>query len=293
MKPKLFVILSLASWPLLASSDIAVLQTSDADQVINQATQSSSVQHSSATQLVDQFRDEESDSQEIKLDEKMALEAQAMIDMATQRMNDASVQQEAKALVAQSESFVGQTAFEHNNSPKTLTNGIDIGALIAQYKNPFQEKADPTGGKKLSTLMVFVSASMPESMIIEMAHQTKKAGGHMMLNGFIGGKLSSTIAYMYKVFEQTGVIIDIDPNMFELFKVTSVPQIIVTSEPLKPCSPDQSECEYILPTHDRIKGNVTLYYALEQFGWYGQTSATALDHLSQLQSEQWNVSGDQ
>ncbi|HAS6231020.1 TPA: type-F conjugative transfer system pilin assembly protein TrbC [Vibrio vulnificus] len=287
MKQKLLIISLMASWSVMASSNIAVLQ-SNADEVINKANKNSQQQTSSALNLVEQHKYNDGEKDELKLDELALSDAQKMIDLATERMNATSVQREAKDLVTQAETFAGSSVFESNPSASVLTNGIDIGALIAQYKNPYQEKADPTGGKKLSTLMVFVSSSMPESMLIEMAMQTQKAGGHMMLNGFIGGKLSSTISFMMNVFQETGVIIDIDPNMFELFKVTSVPQIIVTSEPLKPCSPDQAECEYVLPTHDRMRGNVTLYYALEQFSWNGQASATALEHLGQLQSEQWN-----
>ncbi|RZQ33252.1 type-F conjugative transfer system pilin assembly protein TrbC [Vibrio vulnificus] len=287
MKQKLLIISLMASWSVMASSNIAVLQ-SNADEVINKANKNSQQQTSSALNLVEQHKYNDGEKDELKLDESTLSDAQKMIDIATERMNATSVQREAKDLVTQAETFAGSSVFESNPSASVLTNGIDIGALIAQYKNPYQEKADPTGGKKLSTLMVFVSSSMPESMLIEMATQTQKAGGHMMLNGFIGGKLSSTISFMMNVFQETGVIIDIDPNMFELFKVTSVPQIIVTSEPLKPCSPDQAECEYVLPTHDRMRGNVTLYYALEQFSWNGQASATALEHLGQLQSEQWN-----
>lgn len=292
-KKAIALTLSLLSWPLLASPNSAVLQNSDAQNLVDNANQINSSNSSGASSFVDQFRSNEQSSSDIQLDPNMVKEAQALISTSQSRINAVDVQQKAKAFVTDSEKFVGQQTFSASNSDKPLVNGINIGDLIAQYKNPYQEKENPTEGKELPTLMVFISSSMPEQALRDLAIQTKKADGIMVINGFVGGKLSSTIEFLKPYIEETEVMINIDPTMFELFKVTSVPEIIVTTEPLTPCTPDKGGCEYVVPKHDRIKGNVTLYYALEQFSWDGVTSTTSLDHLGKLQAGQWNNAYEQ
>lgn len=281
-----------ASFNVLATVEKdAVLQNQAAEAIINDASQASQGAQGQANQFIEEFKSDD-EAMPLKLDAEMVKQAQQLIDQTQVKLSDPELKSQAQALVNQSESFVGKKTFDLPAQTGVLANGIDIGQLIAQYKNPYQEKESPTEGKELPTLMVFISSSMPNTMLMDLAEQTKKAGGVMVLNGFIDSKLSNTILYMKQIIDETEVMINIDPNMFELFKVKSVPEIVVTSEPLKPCSPDQGQCEYQIPTHDRMKGNVTLYYALEQFSWSGDTSSTALEHLSLLQSEQWNNSDE-
>lgn len=282
----IWLTLAVLAGPSWASSELAPTQD-DAQVLVDQANTGNS---NDVSGFVGQFYTGHEVQGQLVLDAEALKQAEALIDVSENKMNDPLIKQQAKALVSQSERYVGRQKYEDSNlAPSELTNGIDIGALIAKHKNPFQEKEDPTGGKKLPTLMVFISASLSPELLHELAIQTKKAGGVMVLNGFIDGKLSNTILYMKKLIEDTEVMINIDPTMFELYQVKSVPEIIVTSEPLKPCSPDKNKCEYIVPTHDRMKGNVTLYYALEQFSWEGDASSTALEHLGKLQSGQWNT----
>lgn len=283
----------LASFNVLATAEKdAVLQNQAAEAIINDASEASQGFQGQANQFIEAFKSDD-EVMPLKLDAEMVKQAQQLIDQTQVKLSDPGLKSQAQALVKESESFVGKKTFDLPAQTGALANGIDIGQLIAQYKNPYQEKESPTEGKELPTLMVFISSSIPDSMLLELAKQTKKAGGVMVLNGFIDGKLSNTILYMKQIIDETAVMINIDPNMFELFKVKSVPEIVVTSEPLKPCSPDQGQCEYQIPKHDRMKGNVTLYYALEQMSWSGDSSSAALEHLSQLQSDQWDAANEQ
>jgi type-F conjugative transfer system pilin assembly protein TrbC len=214
--------------------------------------------------------------------------AESLIKTTNARMQDKDLKKDAKGLVTRSEKFVGQTQFEApDSSLDSLENGIDLGKLVAQYKNPLQSKEEREGNP-LPSLMVFISLSMPDSLLEPLARQTAQAGGVLVINGFVNGNVSNTIHAMQELLEKTGVQVQINPNMFKLFEVKTVPEIVVTKDTLKPCYPGDGECTYKLPIHDRMRGNVTLYYALEQFSFNGDAQDKALEHLARLQSPQWS-----
>ena len=229
-------------------------------------------------------------SESATISDQMLRDAQSFVDQATQVMNDPKVQHSAKGLVKKAETFVAKQPLPtvDKSRPVALEQGLDLDALISRYKNPYAVKEEKKEGRALPSLMTFVSAAMPSRLLETMATQTHKAGGSLVIKGFVGGKLSTTLKFVQPLSEKTGVNVLIDPNMFSLFQVSSVPEIIVTSEPLTPCDPNGKDCSRNVPKHDRMKGNVTLYYALEQFSWEGESADKALEHLSLLQSSAWN-----
>ncbi|MCG9658642.1 type-F conjugative transfer system pilin assembly protein TrbC [Vibrio mediterranei] len=222
------------------------------------------------------------------LSERWLKDAQSLIDSANQSAKQPNLVREAKQLVKKSEQFVVHETRNIESTGGLITrDGIDLSNMIANYTNPLVAKEDKKVGKPLPTLLVFISSSMPKTLLMELARQTYQAKGSLVIKGFIGGKLSSTLAFIEPIAQETGVNILIDPTMFDLFDVKVVPEILVISAPLHPCEPNKGECIRVLPTHDRIKGNVSLYYALEQFSWYGDTSNKALAHLNALNASEW------
>lgn len=222
-------------------------------------------------------------------------DAADLVDIATQRMSDPKVVEQAKALVDKSERFVADAQPDTTTDIETITddNGnVDLNALIAKYRNPIKEKRNPTQGKELPTLMVFVSSSMPKASLYPLAKQVQKAGGVLMMNGVVNGNLSNTILFFKDMFEKTGVTMQFNPTLFRLFEVKSVPQTIVVDKPIMPCSPEEPNCEVHIPPFDRMQGNTSLYYSLEQFSWSGDVQERALAHLNQLRAGEWNeISG--
>ncbi|PRQ65184.1 type-F conjugative transfer system pilin assembly protein TrbC [Vibrio mediterranei] len=215
-------------------------------------------------------------------------EAQQLIDTSNRTLGISGLMESAQELVSTSESLSPKLNGS-NRLQLSLenSNGIDLDALIANYSSPLKQKTEDQTSTPLPSLMVFVSSSMPSTLMAPLAKQTVAAKGSMVLNGFIGGKLSTTVTFMNDLIQETGVHIIIDPTMYELFDVKSVPTILVTNEPLKPCNPDNGACNRQQPVHDRIKGNVTLYHALEQFAWHGDTANNALEHLNALNASGW------
>ena len=77
-------------------------------------------------------------------------------------------------------------------------------------------------------LVVFMSSSVPVDTWKDLAREMAKTGGVFVLKGIPGGSFE---AFVLKVMElrQAGVAapIDIDPDLFEEFKVVEVPMVIL------------------------------------------------------------------
>jgi len=213
--------------------------------------------------------------------------AESLVSQAKGHLNNEALMTSARNLVEKSEKHIASYEAKGSES-NVLIKGIDLDAIIAQNKNPFRQKDDNDASKPLPSLLVFVSLGMPENVLYPLAEQTAKAGGTLVLRGFYNNQLSQTLQTLKPIIEETGVDFQLDPTLYRLFSVVKVPEIIVVGEPLSPCDASKKVCDRRLPKHDRVRGNVTLYYALEQFSWNGDAKDTALSHLNALQSQQWN-----
>jgi type-F conjugative transfer system pilin assembly protein TrbC len=123
-------------------------------------------------------------------------------------------------------------------------------------------------------LYIFVSFSLGEKALLNLAHEAKKYGAILVLRGFKEGSYKRTVQALQKIILETGQGIIIDPELFTLFSVSSVPTFILT----KPFSPNTFE-RTATPLHDRMQGHVTLKYALETFAKEGDLQTEATDFL--------------
>jgi len=76
--------------------------------------------------------------------------------------------------------------------------------------------------------------------------------------------MTNTVSFI-KDLSQKGTRAIIDPNAFRLFDVRTVPQILAISDTNKCVN---GKCEQT-PLHDKIKGNISLEYALEKISKEG------------------------
>jgi len=145
-----------------------------------------------------------------------------------------------------------------------------IAKLLNQYRiNPDDKKANPL---PLSyPLMIFVSSSIPPSSLKDLMIQARKSHGVLIFRGVINGSLRKTKDYLAQLGKENVSAI-IDPRLFEEFNITLVPTFVVLGKGYKNCT--DSRCNFT-PLHDRISGNVTLQYALEQFANGKQGNAKA------------------
>ena len=139
--------------------------------------------------------------------------------------------------------------------------GVNLDVALSRYWKKFND------GKKrqenLPDLMVFVSFSMPERSLIELAEQVKRSGGQLVFRGMVKNSMQVTAQAMLGL-NSHGVKAIIHPKLFERFEVKHVPTFVLLNS-------KESNCTYgnCTPLHDRISGNISLNYVLEEFASSG------------------------
>lgn len=134
-------------------------------------------------------------------------------------------------------------------------------------------------------LYIFVSFSLGEKALMNLAHEAKQFGATLILRGFkacprVGRELehnnyAKTVQALQKIILKTGQGVSIDPELFAFFSVSSVPTYILA----KPFQLNSSE-PTSHPLHDRLQGHVSAHYALETFAKEGDLQSEAKAHLT-------------
>jgi type-F conjugative transfer system pilin assembly protein TrbC len=124
-------------------------------------------------------------------------------------------------------------------------------------------------------LQIFVSSSMPISLLKSYTKEATKYNGVLVFRGLPEGsfhKLSKLVSDI-SGDDAEGIAMQIDDEAFKAFDVKSVPTIVLSkqasifSEQVKGCS------------FDKIVGNVTIKYALEVFAKEGDLKENARELL--------------
>lgn len=134
-------------------------------------------------------------------------------------------------------------------------------------KNIAQEFLQQNQGKENAiypTLLVFISFSMPIEGLKTLGKQVNQLGGKLVLRGLLEGSFKKTIAKLKEIQEE----IIIDPTLFEVFNINVVPTFIFRQK--------VSEISHEAGLYDRLQGNVSLNFALEQFASSGNQEAVQL-----------------
>lgn len=146
------------------------------------------------------------------------------------------------------------------------------------------EKA-PSFGKNPHLLRIFVSSSMPRSLLKAYALEAKKYNGVLVFKGLPGGSfkaMSDVVQYLNKDQNESALMneklghnqednlaIQIDDEVFEKFNITSVPSFVLSEE--KECYEAMS-CKNL---YDKISGNISIKVALEKFTQNGELKAVS------------------
>lgn len=118
-----------------------------------------------------------------------------------------------------------------------------------------------------SKVIVFTSLSVPFASWKEHSNDLIEIDGSFILRGLPDNSFKSFFSFIKKMRKKTvEAPIGINPDLFELYKITSVPCIVVIDG-------DQ---------FDKIEGNVPIDYALKQFALKGDCSKLASSLLKQL-----------
>ena len=133
----------------------------------------------------------------------------------------------------------------------------DHNAILASSKEP--------------GLMVFVSLKMPKHSLQQWNHQVTKAGGILVLRGFVNNSMRQTVKKIQEIIGQElqgGFIVD--PNKFKQFNVKVVPTVVVVNN-------ENGSTQF-----DSISGDVGLKAALEKIAVDGECKDQAQDWLQNL-----------
>jgi conjugal transfer pilus assembly protein TrbC len=115
---------------------------------------------------------------------------------------------------------------------------------------------------------------MPEIVLLKLDAQARKIGARLVIRGLINNSFKDTISYIKKINEQ-GIIVDIDPKIFNEFNVTHVPVFILKGEG----GVDNKS------VYDKLAGNVSLSYVLKTFAMDGDLKELANSYLDKLSGD--------
>ncbi|MBX9621607.1 MAG: type-F conjugative transfer system pilin assembly protein TrbC [Alphaproteobacteria bacterium] len=119
-------------------------------------------------------------------------------------------------------------------------------------------------------LTLFVSFSLGEKALLNLANEAKLYKATLVLRGFKDNSYAKTVHALQKIIQETGQGLIIDPELFSLFSITAVPTYIL-SRPFQLHTLEQTQT----PLHDRLQGHVSLQYALETFAKEGDLKEEA------------------
>jgi conjugal transfer pilus assembly protein TrbC len=121
-------------------------------------------------------------------------------------------------------------------------------------KNPSRDEAPP--------VMIFASLSMPHESLLRLARSAATARVPMyfrgLAHGFAGTGMKRSMETL-QPYVQVGAQILIHPDLFELYGVTAVPAVVITTAPRVGCSDESCAADFV-----KISGDVTLSYSLKQ-----------------------------
>ncbi len=133
-------------------------------------------------------------------------------------------------------------------------------------------------------LLIFVSFSLGQKALLNLARDAKVWGGVLVLRGFKDGSHKKTALALEEIIAKSGVGFSVDPELFSLFNITSVPTFVLA----KPF-PSQSAQTLL---HDRMSGHVSLSYVLETFAKQGDLKTEAKALLKENSSKKWTLQRD-
>jgi conjugal transfer pilus assembly protein TrbC len=136
-----------------------------------------------------------------------------------------------------------------------------------QFQQGTRDKVNsgnPSGQMPKGMLYIFVSFSLGEKALLNLAQEAKPYGATFVLRGFVDGSYAKTVQALQNISIKTGQGFIIDPELFSLFAVTAVPTYVLA----KPFQL-QAQMRTQSPLHDRLQGHVSVLYALETFAQSG------------------------
>ncbi len=123
-------------------------------------------------------------------------------------------------------------------------------------------------------LIVFISFSMPRQSLVELSKDAGKVDGVLNLRGWVDGSLPKTIVEVQKIMAESGWGMLTIPEYFDDCGISDVPTFVLAD----------FDVTGNIKSFDKVSGNVTLDYALEEFTKRGEHHGDARILLDRLRS---------
>lgn len=150
---------------------------------------------------------------------------------------------------------------------KELENNEDFQTIVAELQThspPISSDFKDLTTHNKGDLLVFVSFSLGEKALLNLAQDAKQFGVTLVLRGFKDESYAKTVQALQTIIKKTGQGVIIDPELYSLFSITAVPTFILA----KPFTLNPTERTQT-PIHDTLQGHVSAHYALEVFAKEG------------------------
>ncbi|MDP4154227.1 MAG: type-F conjugative transfer system pilin assembly protein TrbC [Bacillota bacterium] len=147
---------------------------------------------------------------------------------------------------------------------KTLENNSPQSQYTESNSSP-ETQANLNGANlNEASFYIFISFSMGEKALLNLAHEVKQFEATLVLRGFHEGSYVKTAQALQKIITKTGQGVIIDPELYSLFDITAVPSFVL-AKPFNVIAAERTQT----PMHDKLQGHVSVHYALETFAKEG------------------------
>jgi len=185
----------------------------------------------------------------------------AMPDEAALRRSMSEAQKRAGELTRKAQAAAaGSTPVQRTVPAFPVSPGgaVDVEDLVRRYSQSVQSKNQA----EQAQLVIFASLSMPDDTLVRLARQARTAGGVLVLRGLKHGMRAggwSESMNALKPIAETGVDLQIHPELFRRFAIAAVPTVVVTGSSTEGCLEDLCDGPWA-----SVIGDVSLDYALER-----------------------------
>lgn len=199
---------------------------------------------------------------------------------------------EAKARAADVAESAQKFMLDSKND-NILKHGTIVGGISNEtIAKETQRRRDVLRLAKEDQLYIFISKSMPESLIRSYGLDAAASGAILVMRGV--GKAEKLDDFMKSQYMASikpggmGAMVQLDPRLFDAFGIDTVPSIVFLDKPLIGlCSQrgdTNTSCAKVDPDgYFKLSGSVTLKYALEQFVQAGAGEG-AVRYLNNIKS---------
>jgi conjugal transfer pilus assembly protein TrbC len=147
-----------------------------------------------------------------------------------------------------------------------------------ELKTDFQINDNEALPRQFAGLYIFVSTSMPKSLLKSYLSAANKYGGVLVFKGLPNNSFKELTKLVIDLTEKGDsqdieANIQIDDEAYERFKVLLVPTIVLAFDS------DYHPNQVSILKFDKMVGNVGVKYSLEEFSRSGELSTQALEHL--------------